>query len=225
MTCIRCRALPSLLIAVAAINLCAAASAETGHHWQQTSDLSRFEAQPERLDEQVKVGEFQHWILHLQDSDGPITQAGIRVGGGMQVHGFGMPFQPVVSAYLGNGRYRIEGVKLNMDGRWTLFLYLETETWQDRVVFEIDIGSIPPEKENLVPPEGAFEVNGLRDVAATAPCLHDGRLVDPESVLAFYRHPPDKEQGRQHELPELDVTDAESRLPEQFLKSVSVVRD
>lgn len=46
-----------------------------------------------------------------------------------------------------------------------------------------------------------------------------------ESVLDFYRHPPDKQQGRQHELPELDITDAESRLLVLFLKNLSVVRD
>ena len=80
-------------------------------------------------------------------------------------------------------------------------------------------------KENHVPLEGAFEVPGLRNVAAIAPYMHDGRFVDLESVLAFYRNPPDKEQGRQHELPELDITDAESRLLVQILKSLSVVRD
>jgi hypothetical protein len=55
--------------------------------------------------------------------------------------------------------------------------------------------------------------------------MHDGLFVDLESVLDFYRHPPDKQQGRQHELPELDITDAESRLLVQFLKSLAVVRD
>ena len=55
--------------------------------------------------------------------------------------------------------------------------------------------------------------------------MHDGRFVDLESVLDFHHHPPDKEQGRQHELPELDITDAESRLLVLFLKNLSVVRD
>jgi cytochrome c peroxidase len=79
-------------------------------------------------------------------------------------------------------------------------------------------------KDNHVPLEGAYKVPGLRNVAATAPCMHDGRFVDLETVLDFYPHPPDKEQGRQHELPELDITDAESHLLAQFLKSLSVVR-
>ena len=80
-------------------------------------------------------------------------------------------------------------------------------------------------KDNHAPLEGAFKVPGLRNVAATAPYMNDGRSVDLESVLDFCCHPPDKEQGRQHELPELNITDAESRLLVQFLQSLSVVRD
>lgn len=180
MTCIRCRALFSLLIAVAATNLSAAVSAETRHHWQQNSDLSRFEARLEPLDGQVKVREFQHWILHLQDSAGPITQAGIRVGGGMQVHGHGLPSQPVVNDYLGNGRYRIEGVKFNMDWRWTLFFSVETESWQDRVVFEIDIGSMPPniEADSMRMPDNALLETLYLDPVSKPPASPGNRFAD-----------------------------------------------
>ena len=90
-----------------------------------------------------------------------------------------------------------------------------------RAVYRVQILN----KDNHAPLEGAFKVPGLRNVAVTVPYMHDGRFVDLEPVLGFYRHPPDKEQGRQYELPELDITDAESRLLVQFLKNLSVVRD
>ncbi len=72
-----------------------------------------------------------------------------------------------------------------------------------------------------VPLEGAFKVPGLRNVAATAPYMHDGRFPDLESVIAFYRQPPAEEVA--HELPALDITDREASQLIAFLESLTTV--
>jgi len=189
MSCSGRSVLTLLLVAVSSINLSSTVSAETGLRWQQASDLSRFEARLEPLDGQVKVREFQPWILHLQDSAGPIAQAGIRVGGGMQAHGHGLPSQPAISAYLGNGRYRIEGVKFNMDGRWTLVFYVETEGWQDRAVFEIDIGSVSSNVKtgSLTTPDEALLATLYLDPDSKPPASPGNRFADHGGAVRLGR--------------------------------------
>lgn len=70
-----------------------------------------------------------------------------------------------------------------------------------------------------VPLEGAFKVPSLRNVAATAPYLHDGSLPTLEAVLAHYRRPP--AEGRAHELQALDLEDDEASQLLAFLRCLS----
>ena len=88
----------------------------------------------------VELGVFQAWILTLEDPDGaPLDQAQIVIGGGMPGHGHGMPTQPVVTDYLGDGRYLVEGIKLNMAGRWVIAIAAMTPAVRDRIRFEFEI--------------------------------------------------------------------------------------
>ena len=61
---------------------------------------------------------------------------------------------------------------------------------------------------------GAFKVPTLRNVAATAPYMHNGSFVDLESVLDHYLDPP---EGRGHELTQLTLTDKEKQQLIAFL--------
>jgi len=74
-----------------------------------------------------------------------------------------------------------------------------------------------------VPLDGAYKVPGLRNLVATAPYMHDGRFSDLESVLEFYRQPPDQEQT--HELPPLNLSDTETAQLLAFLRTLTVERD
>jgi cytochrome c peroxidase len=67
---------------------------------------------------------------------------------------------------------------------------------------------------------GAFRTPGLRNLATTAPYMHDGRFQTLEEVLSFYRNPPAKAETP-HELPAaLDLTDLELRDLAKFLRSL-----
>ena len=67
------------------------------------------------------VGPLGSWTLELRHPNGkPVRGAKITVDGGMPEHNHGLPTAPTVSADLGDGRYRVEGVKFSMPGRWVL---------------------------------------------------------------------------------------------------------
>ena len=55
---------------------------------------------------------------------------------------------------------------------------------------------------------GSFKVPGLRNLAKTAPYMHDGRFADIHAVLSYYRNPPEKyKHDESHELSALRTLD------------------
>lgn len=67
------------------------------------------------------IGEMKDWILTLRNRDDtPVEGATVGIDGGMPAHRHGLPTRPQVTAELGDGRYRIEGLKFSMSGRWEL---------------------------------------------------------------------------------------------------------
>ncbi|WP_127598894.1 FixH family protein [Nitratireductor alexandrii] len=88
--------------------------------------------------EPVETGELHGWVLTLTVPDGtPVEDAQIEVGGGMPDHGHGLPTSPEMTAYLGDGRYRIHGVRFNMGGWWVLDFTVRAEPGEDTVRFNI----------------------------------------------------------------------------------------
>ena len=65
---------------------------------------------------------------------------------------------------------------------------------------------------------GAFKTPTLRNVALTAPYMHDGSLATLEQVVEHYRHPP---RNRLAEIKPLDITDAQARQLIAFLRSLT----
>lgn len=70
-----------------------------------------------------------------------------------------------------------------------------------------------------VPLEGAFKVPSLRNVASTAPYMHDGSLGTLEAVIAHYRDAP-RRDGPPHELRPLDLSQTEAEQLLAFLRSL-----
>jgi hypothetical protein len=90
--------------------------------------------------ETLQINQFQQWIVEIKDLTGnAIYPARIGISGGMPAHGHGLPTQPQVTDYLGNGRYLIEGIKLNMDGNWIIQFRIVTPTLQDTATISIDV--------------------------------------------------------------------------------------
>jgi len=67
---------------------------------------------------------------------------------------------------------------------------------------------------------GAFKVPGLRNVAVTAPYMHDGRFDTLQEVLHFYTQVPDSDAGP-HELPTLELSADETEQLAAFLATLT----
>ncbi len=68
---------------------------------------------------------------------------------------------------------------------------------------------------------GAFRTPSLRNVAQTAPYMHDGRFATLDEVMQHYREPPDKAQHR-HELDALrEISDEDVAAMNSFLRTLS----
>ncbi|UCI05047.1 FixH family protein [Mesorhizobium sp. B1-1-8] len=86
----------------------------------------------------IRQGELQSWLLTLKTAAGaPVEGAAITVSGGMPQHNHGLPTSPQATDYLGDGRYRIDGVKFTMGGWWQLRFAISAAAGSDSVVFNI----------------------------------------------------------------------------------------
>ncbi|MCL4299889.1 MAG: FixH family protein [Anaerolineae bacterium] len=90
--------------------------------------------------EPVPINQIQSWTLHLETADGrPVEKAEIRVDGDMPQHGHGLPTRPQVTEYLGNGDYRVEGLKFHMPGWWIVEFDITAEGQTDHVTFNLTL--------------------------------------------------------------------------------------
>lgn len=87
---------------------------------------------------EFRQGELHAWIATVKTAQGQALEgADIKVDGGMPAHNHGLPTSPQVTAYLGDGRYRIEGVKFSMGGAWEFRLAVTAEAGTDNVTFNL----------------------------------------------------------------------------------------
>jgi len=94
----------------------------------------------------IPLQKIHSWTLRVATADGkPAENLKIFVNGGMPMHRHGFPTRPKVSDHLGNGDYRVDGIKFNMVGHWEMrFNITEKDTTagrgkKDRVIFNIHL--------------------------------------------------------------------------------------
>ena len=132
---------PLLLAGLVGVFACTPPTAKApAAQWTATSDDGAFTGTVRPESGAPRIGEHQNWLVHLVGRDRqPVYPARIGINGGMPGHGHGLPTKPKVTEHLGDGRYRIEGLRFNMAGRWTLLLLIETPNRRGRVQFELDL--------------------------------------------------------------------------------------
>lgn len=80
------------------------------------------------------------WTLHLETRDGmPLENADVSVDGGMPAHNHGLATAPAVTSYLGNGDYRVEGLRFHMQGEWELRVTVRHAGTTDRIVIPLTL--------------------------------------------------------------------------------------
>ncbi len=86
------------------------------------------------------IGEYHSWVVHLRDKNNiEVDNAEFLIDGGMAEHGHGLPTQPRVTRYLGDGKYLIEGLLFNMAGSWTLAITVRHNHVIDSTLFNMTI--------------------------------------------------------------------------------------
>lgn len=88
--------------------------------------------------EPIPTNQIHNWTLRVEMPDGtPVEGATIAVDGDMPQHGHGLPTQPQVTQYLGDGEYLVEGMKFQMTGWWIVHFDIEGSGQSDRVQFNL----------------------------------------------------------------------------------------
>ena len=86
------------------------------------------------------INQMHEWLLTVMGKAGDhIDLADIAIDGGMPEHNHGLPTAPRVTENLGEGRYRIEGMRFNMAGWWELRFTIQAQGKTDSVVFNLII--------------------------------------------------------------------------------------
>jgi hypothetical protein len=86
----------------------------------------------------IPINQIHQWTLHIEDAKGnPVEQATIIVDGDMPQHGHGLPTQPRVTKYLGNGDYLVDGMKFQMKGWWVMDFNITSDSQSDVVHFNM----------------------------------------------------------------------------------------
>ena len=86
------------------------------------------------------INRIHSWIVHVETADGePVEGAVISVTGGMPLHNHGLPTDPKMTAEIGNGDYRLEGMRFHMNGDWELTVTVDVEGRRDTVVIPLTL--------------------------------------------------------------------------------------
>lgn len=90
--------------------------------------------------EPLPLNRIHEWTLHLEASDGkPVENAAVEMKGGMPAHNHGLPTAPVVTQYLGDGNYRVEGVRFHMQGLWVMEVSITQGDRRDTVLVSLEL--------------------------------------------------------------------------------------
>jgi hypothetical protein len=113
----------SRILMLAPVLLLMGAAAENTNHQSWLSESGNIKLSFHSAVEPIPLNQIHEWTLHLETPDGmPIENAMVQIKGGMPAHNHGLPTDPVVTQYLGNGNYRVEGVRFHMQGEWLLVM-------------------------------------------------------------------------------------------------------
>ena len=86
----------------------------------------------------VPISRLHSWKLHVETADGrPVEGATIVIDGDMPQHGHGLPTRPAVTQALGNGDYRVDGMKFQMGGWWQIYVDVTADGRHDKATFNL----------------------------------------------------------------------------------------
>ena len=104
------------------------------------SDAELYQVSWRSDSDSVPLNQIHTWTLNVATAAGqPVENATIFVDGGMPQHGHGLPTSPKVTEYLGNGDYRVEGLRFQMTGFWEVRFNISSDGQSDSVTFNLTL--------------------------------------------------------------------------------------
>jgi hypothetical protein len=129
-----------VLAALAAFHMMSSPPADLDLSRAKASEKGLYQVAIEPEAGPLVLGALHSWLLTLKTQAGqPVTDATITVDGGMPQHGHGLPTSPAVSANLGAGKYRVDGLKFTMTGWWQLRFAVTAPSGSDNAVFNVTL--------------------------------------------------------------------------------------
>ena len=88
----------------------------------------------------LQINKLHAWVLHIDDADGnPVLNAHLETSGGMPAHDHGLPTYPRVTEEIGDGDYRLDGMRFHMSGAWEITISIEANGQTDSVVVTVTL--------------------------------------------------------------------------------------
>jgi len=114
-----------------------AAEAVAGTDW--VSDRGVYTVAYESSLQPIEINQIHNWILHISSDGEPVANAEVTISGGMPVHNHGLPTSPRVTEELGNGDYRLEGMRFHMKGDWEVSITIRAGGKTDTVIVTLTL--------------------------------------------------------------------------------------
>ena len=90
--------------------------------------------------EPLQINRLHAWVLHIENAAGEaVVGAQVEASGGMPVHNHGLPTRPRVTAEIGNGDYRLDGIRFHMAGEWEITISISGDDKTDMVVVAVTL--------------------------------------------------------------------------------------
>ena len=129
------------LIGIAAVGLLQASTGSlAGDLPLWTSDRGLFTVSYVSSIDPITINRIHEWVLHIETADGAaVDSAVLSVAGGMPEHDHGLPTRPRVTENLGNGDYRVKGLRFHMAGEWLLEIIIDDGERTDSVAIALSL--------------------------------------------------------------------------------------
>ena len=125
-----------LIVLILALSFSSALAEEA--HW--TSKGGAYVVRYKSELQPMQINKLHAWIIHVEDAAGESVEGiVIEATGGMPVHDHGMPTRPRVTEALGNGDYRLEGMRFHMAGLWEITFLIRDGEVTDTVVISLTL--------------------------------------------------------------------------------------
>jgi hypothetical protein len=81
----------------------------------------------------IVINQMHSWVLQITAEGDPVLDAELVIIGGMPAHDHGLATSPRVTEELGEGRYRLDGLRFHMHGDWEILIEIEADGTTDFV--------------------------------------------------------------------------------------------